>query len=124
MKRLTEADIIATMLEVWDKRVNKLINEIDVFADVPDDIVGKKRSEKLIITPGLKVRRKKEPKYEYTVKAVGPDKKMGLPDGQIALQAGEKLFSVTFDRFESEFDPPTSPDDDEKADDDDKDRDQ
>lgn len=78
MKTLTEADIIHTMKEEWDKRVKSLSETIDVVMNAKTD----SGSNSTVITPDLKVRHKKS-QIRYTVVSVGPrDVILKTPEGE------------------------------------------
>ncbi len=78
MKTLTEADIIQTMKEEWEKKVNSLSETIDVVLNAKTD----SGSNTPVITPDLKVRHKKS-QIRYTVASVGPrDVILKTPEGE------------------------------------------
>ncbi len=78
MKTLTEADIVQTMKEEWEKKVSSLSETIDVVLNAKTD--GGNNTP--VITPDLKVRHKKS-QIRYTVVSVGPrDVILKTPEGE------------------------------------------
>lgn len=80
MEKLTEAQIIALMLEEWNSKLQK-VNEA---------VEGKLNSID-IVSPGLKVMHKKS-RYRYTVASVGQDDViLKTPEGENFLVDAETL---------------------------------
>lgn len=84
-------DIIQQKLEEWEKRLEQLSEEVQ--ASFSGKVDGK---EKIILSPGTKVRHKKS-KLLYTVSSVSPR------DVILLTPEGDKQFIVDKDTMENEY---------------------
>lgn len=92
MKKLTEADIVRIMGEEWDKRVQRLTEEINLVLNTDSDKDGE--ADK-IVSPELKLFHKSSG-ILYTVNSVGPrDVILRTPEGE--------SFIVDKDELEREY---------------------
>lgn len=88
MKILTEADIIRIMAEEWDKRVQRLSEEIGLVLNTDSDKDGE--ADK-IVSPELKLFHKSSG-ILYTVNSVGPrDVILRTPEGESFIVDKDEL---------------------------------
>lgn len=85
-KNLTEADVIAAFNEEWERRINSLLEKVDVTLDAKID-----GDVKDVITPELKVIHKQSG-IRYTVDSVGKrDIMLRTPEGDTFLLDKEEF---------------------------------
>lgn len=90
MKKLSEQFVLNIFREEWDRRVQNLLESVDVKFDTVIDAKTKN-----VVTPELKVTHKKSG-LRYTVDSVGPD--------EVVLRTPEaKKFLVHKHDFENEY---------------------
>ncbi len=78
MKNLTEADVIRTMREEWNRRMAALSEKVDIVMNAKID----GGDEKPVLSPGLKVVHTKSG-IRYTIDSVGPrDLILKTPEGE------------------------------------------